>query len=406
MRIGMLIIGSELLQGKQLEANLHYLGGFLRTYHQEVSAAQIVSDKRELIHEALDGLYRHVNLVVVCGGLGPTPDDITKEMLAEYFKKGIHFSQNADSVARENYQRMGKNYPEAHTYSLLPDGFKALPNTAGFAPGLWFQDATRSVISLPGVPREFKEMIQAHLPNLVQLENSQKINLVTIRTKGIPEEKIFGELCPHLWNELEKFGEVSSLPQLMGVDVGVKTTESPDTIYKLISLTPLAPYVWSYGMKSLEEKIIELAIEKNKTFGFAESCTAGLCAHRITNVSGASKVFWGSIVSYDNSIKQNLLAVKSETLKNHGAVSIDCAKEMALGARASLGVDIVISLTGIAGPGGGSELKPVGTVCVGMASESESKASILNFKGDRENLKLRFSQAGLYLLWEELIKLN
>ncbi len=406
MRLGMLIIGSELLQGKQLEANLHFLGGFLRTYHQEVTAAQIVSDKKHLIHHALETLYQNVNLVIVCGGLGPTPDDITKEELGAFFNKKMIYSTEAQAVARENYQRMGKVYPDQHTYSQLPQDFTPLANQTGFAPGLWYQDSTRSLMALPGVPREFKQMLQDHLPRLVKLENPLKINLVTVRTKGIPEEKIFGELCPTLWSDLEKFGEVTSLPQMMGVDVGVKTTENPETIYKFISQTALAPYVWSYGMKTLEEKIIELALAKKITFGFAESCTAGLCAHRITNVAGASQVFWGSIVSYDNSIKQNLLKVKEKTLKDHGAVSTECALEMAAGARQALAVDMVIALTGIAGPGGGSEKKPVGTVCISFNSSQKSYSKIFNFVGDRENLKQRFSQAGLYLLWDELNQLE
>ena len=153
MRIGMLIIGSELLQGKQLEANLQYLGGFLRTYHQEVTAAQIVSDKKSLIQEALKSLYQNVDLVVVCGGLGPTPDDITKSELADFFNKPIGYSLSAEQVARENYQRMGKVYPDQHTYSQLPEGFIPLSNQAGFAPGLWFQDGSHTLIALPGVPR-------------------------------------------------------------------------------------------------------------------------------------------------------------------------------------------------------------------------------------------------------------
>lgn len=402
MRIGMLIIGSELLQGKQLEANLHFLGGFLRTYHQEVRVAQIVSDKPSLIHGALNSLYQDADLVVVCGGLGPTPDDITKAELAAFFKKPIRFSTQAHEVAQANYQRMGKDYPDGHAYSQLPEGFEALANTAGFAPGLWFKDSTRALIALPGVPREFRQMLTEHLPSLVELKNSEAFNLVTVRTKGIPEEKIFQELCPTLWSELEAYGEVSSLPQLMGVDVGVKTTAAPEIIYQLIAKTPLAPYVWSYGMMSLEEKIIELARQKNLTFGFAESCTAGLCAHRITNVAGASSAFWGSVVCYDNSVKRNLLKVQAETLTNFGAVSLQCAEEMAIGAQKTLGVDLAISLTGIAGPGGGSVEKPVGRVCIALAGKGKVISKSLDFKGDRENLKLRFSQAGLYLLWEAL----
>lgn len=402
MQIGMLIIGSELLQGKQREANLHFLGEFLRTYHREVSFVQIVADKKNHILEALESLYKNCSLVIVCGGLGPTPDDATKEVLAEYFKKEISYSDLAHKIAQDNYQRMNKPYPDHHTYSLLPQAFEALANPVGFAPGLWFSHEKKSLMALPGVPREFQTMLKEHLPKRTSLESAEKFNLVTVRTKGIPEEKIFQELCPSLWKDLEVYGDVSSLPQLMGVDVGLKTLAPPQVIYDFIASTPLAPYVWSYGVKTLEEKIIELAQSKKITIGFAESCTGGLCAHRLTNTSGASKVFFGSVVCYDNSLKEKLLKVQPKTLESFGAVSEECAREMAQGALKTLDVDIALSLTGIAGPLGGSVEKPVGTVWIGIALRDKVSAKKFQFKGDRENLKLRFSQAALFLLRDEL----
>lgn len=403
MQIGMLIIGSELLQGKQSEANLHYLGEFLRTYHREVSRVQIVADKKNHILEALEGLYKNCSLVIVCGGLGPTPDDITKEVVADYFNKEISHSDMAHKIAQDNYLRMSRPYPDNHTYSLLPHGFEALENLVGFAPGLWFSDKEKSLMALPGVPREFQGMIQEHLAKRTQLNSDKKFNLVTVRTKGIPEERIFQELCPTLWKDLEVYGDVTSLPQLMGVDIGVKTLEKPEVIYQFIAQTLLAPYVWSYGVKTIEEKIIELALSKKIKIGFAESCTGGLCSHRITNASGASKVFFGSVVCYDNSLKEKLLQVQSQTLHHFGAVSEECAREMAQGGLRALQVDLVVSLTGIAGPEGGSEEKPVGTVWIGMATKDKIVAKKFQLKGDRESLKLRFSQAALFMLRDELI---
>jgi nicotinamide-nucleotide amidase len=401
MKIGMLIIGNELLQGKQSEANLQALGLFLRTYFQQVHRAQFAADSIEEIHQALAFLETHCQLIVVTGGLGPTPDDKTKEALASYFHKAIHFNPEALAVAQANYQQFERQLPAGHTYSSLPEGFKALPNPAGFAPGLWYDGGRTKLVALPGVPREFQAML-THLPQLLQLEASQRFNLVTVKTKGVAEEKIFNELCPTLWQELETFGEVSSLPHMLSVDIGVKTLLAPEIIYQHIQQSPLAPYVWSYGQTTLEEAILQKAISSKLTVGFAESCTGGLCAHRMTGVPGASQSFWGSVVCYDNSVKQNILGVSPTTLAQFGAVSEACALEMARGARNALNVDVAIALTGIAGPGGGSPEKPVGTVWVGVSGEKKQQAYRYQFKGDRENLKQRFSQIGLFTLLDYL----
>jgi nicotinamide-nucleotide amidase len=233
---------------------------------------------------------------------------------------------------------------------------------------------------------------------------------VTVKTKLLPESKIFSEYCPDLWDELAKLGSVSSLPHIMGVDIGVMVSAQTEQeleakkekVLNLIQNPKLEQSIWHIGHDSLEEIIIKEAKKKGLTIGTVESCTGGLVASRLTNVSGSSDVFLGSIVTYANSVKESLAHVSLSTLKNYGAVSIETAREMADGGMKSLGAHIIVSTTGIAGPTGGSPEKPVGTVCIGIKSNQLSHAERYHFLGDRLKLKERFSQMALYLLLDEI----
>ena len=228
--------------------------------------------------------------------------------------------------------------------------------------------------------------------------------LFVCRTHSIPEETIFFKLCPNLWEDLEQFGKVSSLPIVSGVDITInlkpefQNEESRQKIRNIIEATEIKNNIWTYGLRSIEEVIVEEAKAKGLTIGFAESCTGGLASSTITNVSGSSSVFLGGVVSYANSVKENIIHVKKETLQSHGAVSIETATEMAAGSRKALGVDIAISYTGIAGPGGATPGKPVGTVCIGVATKEGVSAERFEFRGDRMRLKNKFCQQGLILL--------
>ncbi|MBY0517131.1 MAG: nicotinamide-nucleotide amidohydrolase family protein [Bacteriovoracaceae bacterium] len=408
MRIGMLIIGSEILQGKIVDANTVWLAKFLSKKSLELQLTLTVPDQESAILEALKTLYTHCELVFCSGGLGPTKDDITKETLAKFFNKSVHFSEQAHQNAQANYQQFNRTLPENHGYSFLPKDFIALSNPAGFAPGLWFSNGQQHLLAGAGVPKEFSALIDFHFKNLTKpyLTEQKPFTLLNFRTWGVPEERIFKEIDPSLWIKLEAFGSVSSLPHTLGVDIGVKVDDVDDSkiqmIKEIIDQSPIKKHVWHVGFESLEEKIILEAGKRNLTIGFAESCTGGLCANRLTNISGASKVFWGSIVCYDNSIKMNLLHVKPETLQNFGAVSEQTAREMAQGAREALKTDYAISLTGIAGPQGGTSEKPVGTVWMGIADGSGVQAEKFQFNGDREILKMRFSQIALFKLLEKI----
>lgn len=414
MKIGLLIIGSEVLLGKISDLNTKILADFLRPNHLELSEAIIARDDKASIQKALVDIFKNNDVVITSGGLGPTKDDITKETLGEFLGRKLQFSNEAMKISVENYQRLGRAFPgKDHGYCFLPEGFSALSNSSGFAPGFYTSFENKFLISAPGVPREFKNILQDHFLRIVaeKIDKSVFQDNVIFRTKNIPEEKIFGEVDPTLWDKLSEYGEVSSLPILMGVDIGIKMkgssnnelAEKVTAVKKIVEASPVYKNVWHVGPESIEEKIVVLANQKGIKFGFAESATGGLCSHRITNISGSSQCFMGSVVCYDEKIKEHVLGVNRKTLDEFTAVSHECAREMAEGLRKNFSLDIAISITGFAGPGGGNDQFPVGSVCIGRAlikAETVSEHFIL--KGEREVLKQRFSQAALYALLDEV----
>jgi nicotinamide-nucleotide amidase len=415
MKIGLLVIGSEVLGGKISDANTKLLADFLKKNHLELKLSMVVRDEEKAIHQALRVLLDECDLLITSGGLGPTRDDLTKVTLASYLGRTISYSPEAEQVATKNYQKFEKTFPgKEHGYAYLPQGFIPLTNSSGYAPGFFAEHLGKFIFCAPGVPKEFKSMLDDHLIQLIfsKLDHAHFIETVLVRTKRVPEEKIFGEVDPGLWEKLSQFGEVSSLPVLFGVDIGVKLTaasqeelnEKKNKVLAIFHSSPIKESIWHVGPESLEELIIEMANRKKITFGFAESCTGGLCSHRVTGVSGSGNSFFGSIISYDEKVKMNLLSVKPETLQQHGAVSEETALEMALGLAQSLKVDVAISITGLAGPSGGTPEKPVGTVCIAYSNRGKTSAAKYRFFGDREQLKNRFAQAALHTLLEELEK--
>jgi nicotinamide-nucleotide amidase len=414
MKIGLLIIGSEVLDGKISDLNTKILAEFLRPNHLEIAEAFVARDNSQSILEALKILSSN-DVILTSGGLGPTKDDITKETLGNFTGSKLVYSEEAVKIAEENYARFNRPFPgKEHGYCFLPENFTPLKNSTGFAPAFYTKFNEKYIISGPGVPREFRSLLEDHFLKIVadKLNKNELLDNVIIRTKNVPEERIFNEVDTALWDKLSQFGEVSSLPILMGVDVGVKVraqninemAAKVQAIKKIFEESPIKKHIWHWGNESIEEKIVTLANQKKIRFGFAESATGGLCSHRVTSMSGASQSFMGSVICYDEKVKQHVLGVKAETLKEHTAVSVECAQEMAQGLHKNFSLDIAISITGYAGPGGGNDKFPVGSVCIGRTTKSGTHVDVLQLKGDREILKQRFSQAAMYALLEELEK--
>lgn len=415
MKIGLLVIGSEVLNGKVSDTNTRTLADFLKLHHLEILESITVRDDEKAIHKGLKLLFDDCDVIVTSGGLGPTKDDMTKQTIASFLGRSISYSADAEKVASLNYQKFDRPFPgKDHGYSYLPEGFVALNNSNGFAPNLSTKHGNKILICGPGVPREFRNMLNDHFINLVseKLDKNSFMETVLVRTKKVPEEKIFGEVDPALWDKLSLIGDVSSLPIVFGVDIGVKIKAhsheelavKKKEVLKVFDESPIKSAIWHVGYESLEEVIVAKANQKNIKFGFAESATGGFCSNLITNVPGASKSFFGSVVCYDEHVKMKSLGVKEETLMKFSAESRETALEMAQGLKASLGLDVAIAITGLAGPSGGTPEKPVGTVFIGRAVKDHIEADHYKFLGDREILKTRFCQAALHTLLEELEK--
>jgi nicotinamide-nucleotide amidase len=408
MKLAMIIIGDEILSGRTVDANGPWLTKFLASKGLELNEINIVHDDESLLDEALTKAFNHNDIVMTTGGLGPTEDDKTKKVCANYFGKALKESSKTIEVVSKNYAQFEKVWAkENNFYHIFPEDFEALDNPAGLAPGLFYQSNGKTLFCAPGVPREFQKMTdQVFWPKIKnQLSDKQRKTTFSIRTVAIPEEILFFELCPGLWEKLSEFGKVSSLPHNMGVDIVITLDEegheeAQKKIIEIMENTAAKDNVWQYGNLELPEYILQKAREKGLKIAFAESCTGGLTSSLITDISGSSDVFLGSIVSYANEVKENVLGVKADTLKNHGAVSVETALEMARGALKVTGADITISFSGISGPTGGSKEKPVGTVAIGWATKTESDSKIYNFKGGRIKLKERFAHRGLYKLLE------
>ena len=412
LSVSMIVIGDEILNGRTTDLNGSWLSKYLFKKGLEFKSLRFIRDNVEEINAALDASFKDSDIVITSGGIGPTLDDKTKNTLAAYFGKKIIERADVEPIIEDNYIRFGRTWTkETNHYHFFPEDFIATPNPKGLAPGIvYVTPENKLIMSGPGVPREFTEMVEVEFYPLIKKQFSDRLkenHQTVIRTQGVAEEKIFFELCPTLWQELEEFGKVSSLPHTIGIDIVISYHGSSEAhsikteaIKKHILKSPLGAHVWQWGNKSLPELVLEKAQKNNKTFAFAESCTGGLASSKITDIPGSSASFFGSIISYDNSVKENLLKVKSETLKSFGAVSIETAKEMAEGARALINCDYAISISGIAGPSGGSPSKPKGTVAIGFASREKSGAHLFQFPGDRIRLKERFSDKALLTLLE------
>jgi nicotinamide-nucleotide amidase len=410
MNISLILIGSELLNGKIQDKNAQVLSriSFLHglTLRHVFTIADVYEDFEPIMKIAQD----QSDIIITSGGLGPTDDDLTMDFMSRFFNKPIKVSDDAIQVATGHYQRAGREFnKEKSKYRFLPLNFTPLTNPAGFAPGMYFFNENKHFISLPGVPREFESMVNEIVLTKFNQNNKLQKNII-IKTKGLPEEALFKTIAPNLWNDLAQLGSVSSLPHFLGVDIGVHISDSnPDIlnvkeqqVMSIIKNSPIVQHIWHIGPESLEEVILAKAKAKNLKISFAESCTGGFNSHKLTQISGSSKVFYGGVVSYDNSVKENILKVKSETLAKFGAVSNEVAMEMAVGVNNVCKTDIAISTTGIAGPTGGSSQKPVGTVCIGFSDQLAIDAQTYHFTGDRETLKNRFSLMSLFVLLERI----
>jgi nicotinamide-nucleotide amidase len=390
----LICIGSEILQGKIQDKNTLYLAKFLYEHGHKLIGSLIVDDSDESILSALSEVKDKSDYVILCGGMGPTLDDITKDCVARYFAKEKKEDLKALAIIQKQYERMNRDYPLTHAYHIIPQDFEALYNPVGYAPGLRYQN----YFLFPGVPSEFQGMVQTYLT----MKSGHDQKLFTAKTFGIAESIIFNSLMPNLWERLLGWGTPSSLPHGVGVDIGVllegNTSQKEEELISFFNESVLHDHIVAFGHDPIEKHVIEKLKEKKMTLALAESCSGGLIADKLTNIPGSSEFLMGSLVTYNLSAKNLLLGLDQNFFQNNLIVSTQTALEMARAAKNKLNSDIGLGITGIAGPSGDGSSKKIGDFSLAIVTDQKEYVTNHNLKGTRLELKEKFSSFALYEL--------
>ena len=398
MKVGLITIGAELLNGTRTDTNASWIGQSIVTVGANINWHMTVNDSDESILNSLNQIPSDVKIVLCTGGLGPTHDDITASVLYKYFNDKPLFDEKYWSLLIDKFKDRGIQIPEANkNQAIKPKVGKIIPNPIGSARGLHFKNNNFQLFSMPGVPSEMKAMMNDYILPIIS-EMSQTENYVKlIRTTGIMESALYEIMEPYLKNNNDV--NVAFLPRFTGVDLRISSNKNEALVEFLDQILHLLDkYYYADDDIELEDVLGQVIIHNKKTISTAESCTGGLISDRLTNTPNSSSYFKGGIVAYSNSIKIKLLNVNKDTINKNGAVSKEVALEMAQGIRKLLNVDIGLSTTGIAGPGGGSKEKPIGLVYIGISASNFDKVYKFNFTNNRKTNKLMTSQAALNIL--------
>ncbi|MEA1881454.1 MAG: CinA family nicotinamide mononucleotide deamidase-related protein [Candidatus Marinimicrobia bacterium] len=395
MKIGLITIGAELLNGTRTDTNAAWIGQKVINAGGDIVWHMTVNDEKASIEAALNEVPDDVDVVLCTGGLGPTHDDISATVLYEYFGAKGEFDQSYWVLLTEKFASRGRVIPESNrNQAMKPDVGDVIPNPVGSARGLHFSNEFYDCFAMPGVPAEMKSMMTDTILPWINSKSEAKIYVEIMRTTGVMESVLFEKIEA----VLKSYPNVSVafLPRFTGVDLRITSfnKESLDQLIQQISPS-IKKYHFGGEEVELEDVVGELLVSSGKTIATAESCTGGLIGDRLTNVSGSSTYFKGGIVAYSNAVKEEAIGVSKKTLESMGAVSAETALEMARGVRKKLNADIGVSTTGIAGPTGGTEEKPVGLVYVGFSHEGGEKAYRFTFTPFRRTNKLMTSQAAL-----------
>ena len=401
-------IGTELLLGHTIDTNAAELGRALGAAGADVVRRTTVPDRPKAIAEAIGAALERTGFVVATGGLGPTRDDMTKKVVADLLGKPLYLDEGLLRALEVRFKRHGWGTMPAvnRTQAEVPEGATVLPNPRGSAPGLWIEDAGRVVILLPGVPVEMRGLlVEEVLPRIVarQEGGARVVRSRTLRTTGVSESAL-GERVGPLEESLAPLS-LAYLPSLDGVDLRLTAWSlAPDEADRLLAAgadrlrRELGDHCYGEEDTPLAAAVIDALKARGKTLAVAESCTGGMVGARLTAVPGASAVFVGGVLGYDDNVKRELLGVPSEVLEQHGAVSEEAARAMAAGAARVFKTACAVAVTGVAGPGGGTPEKPVGTVWLAVLVDGTTTAMKRTFPGSREEIRTRSAQAVLDLL--------
>jgi nicotinamide-nucleotide amidase len=402
MRAEIIAIGSELLTPYRLDTNSLFLTDGLnqvgiRVVHKAV-VGDSLDDMRASFRQALD----RADLVLACGGLGPTDDDRTREAVADLLSRKLELNEGVLRHIQELFRRFGRVMPEINRrQAMVPEGATVIPNPRGSAPGLWIEASGHIVILLPGVPSELRAMFDQEIrPRLTRLGHDERLFTRDLRITGLPESEVEQRVSPLY--ALYPDTETTILASPPGIQLHprvwsrdpAQANQILDEMVKRMALA-LGEHLYSIEGEAMEEVVARALTENRATIAVAESCTGGLLAERLTNIPGSSVYFLGGVVCYSNELKSALVDVPAELIESKGAVSPEVALALADGIRKRTGATIGVGVTGIAGPGGGTPEKPVGLVHIGIADERGPRERRFQFPGDRERIRMHASQTAL-----------
>ena len=404
MRIELITTGTELLLGQVMNSHPGYLSGRLEAMGLSLARQTSVPDGREAIREVLRESWGRSDLLLVTGGLGPTSDDVTREVVAEFLGKPLDYQAEIHERILAYFQRRNLTPPEmVKVQAMVPRGMQVLPNDHGTAPGLLWEEKGKMLVLLPGPPRELAPMYESSVEPRLRATARSAVGTRILRVHG-QGESFVQERCEE---ELRAMGvtQIGYCARPGEVDLRLKSgngvlLERAVTRVREI----LGEAVYAEGGETMEEVVVGLARARGIKLATAESCTGGLVASRLTDVPGASEVLLGGWVTYSNEAKVRELGVKEESLRKYGAVSAAVAAEMAEGARKKAGADWAVSVTGIAGPGGGTPGKPVGLVYLGVAGSEGVETIEKKLVPERKTFKAMASQSALDLLRKKIQK--
>lgn len=398
-----LCVGTELLLGDIVNTNAAYLSRQLAELGIRVYKHTAVGDNPERLRRALDAAFTEADIVITSGGLGPTYDDLTKETVAAYFGKKMVMHEDSLKAIKAYFERTGRVMTKNNEkQAVMPEGATVFPNHYGTAPSLAIrggENDSKTVIMLPGPPGELTRIFPEQVRPYLEKRRGTTIVSKNIHIFGMGEsavETCLAELMTEAVNPTVapycKEGEVR-LRVTAESESREKALEMCDEMIEKIRATDVGSVIYGVDIDSIENALAKELAKKGKTMVAAESCTGGLIAKRMTDISGVSAVFLGGCVTYTNEVKMNLLGVKKETLDTFGAVSAETAAEMAEGVRKRLGADIGVSATGVAGPTGGTAETPVGTVFIGVSREGKTVTKKLSLSSMRSREYIRIVSA-------------
>lgn len=409
----LITIGDEILIGQIVDTNSAWMADILHDNGIEVHQITSISDEAKQIKLTLDQAFERSDIILMTGGLGPTKDDITKSVLCEYFSDKLEFREDIFNQVQSLFASYGVEMPAVNKHQAeVPSSCTTLMNIKGTAPGMWFNHNDKVLVSMPGVPYEMKYLVEHEvLPRVKKQFKAPELVYQTVLTQGIGESSLMELLSGWENAVLDADLKLAWLPAAGKVRLRIsgKGTSRLSLESKISQYVNQLPALIPEHFVGLESDKLEVIIgdalkESKQTLSTAESCTGGYIAHLITSIAGSSAFFEGTVVSYSNRIKETVLGVRWESLKKHGAVSKQVVEEMAVGVRKKMKTDYSIATSGIAGPDGGTEDKPVGTVWIAVATPSGVISEQFLFGKDREKNILRSAQTALRMLQKEILK--